>query len=227
MESTLKDVAGWVAENKLGLFTFFPLTLTVVGNRLPRAVPGRAITLALTSLIRPPAHPVSARVKEVSCLRKQLSLGNWDQSYLAVTGPKGVGKSCLISTAVSRRVGVVSVSILAGESTTEVSDKVMRAVANLDFKVKDPWPSFQRVVLFHWLFTFGKFPVVVLNLGERRLNEPVANITSAVRTLADKYHMRVILDASPNSLDPTILATGRCTVLNLSAMTDEDIAAVA
>ena len=48
---------------------------------------------------------------------------------------------------------------------------------------------------------------MVIRVPERESGEPYAQVTSAVRDLADLYGLRVVVDGSPNSLPPTLLAT--------------------
>jgi hypothetical protein len=48
---------------------------------------------------------------------------------------------------------------------------------------------------------------------EGESGEPYAEVTSAVRDLADLYGLRVVADGSPNSLPPTFNATKLETVI--------------
>ena len=66
----------------------------------------------------------------------------------------------------------------------------------------------------------------MLSLKERAPNEEYAKIAGVVRDLASLYGLRVIIDSSPNSLDPTVLGTGRCLELQVEPMSDEKIATV-
>jgi hypothetical protein len=51
-------------------------------------------------------------------------------------------------------------------------------------------------------------------------------VTSAVRDLADLYGLRVVVDGSPNSLPPTLLATKRETVIAVESMSKEQIESI-
>ena len=64
-----------------------------------------------------------------------------------------------------------------------------------------------RRLLFFYSFLFKRSPIVVIKVPERQIGEPYAQVTSAVRDLADLYDLRVVVDGSPNSLPPTLLAT--------------------
>jgi hypothetical protein len=67
---------------------------------------------------------------------------------------------------------------------------------------------------------------VVIKVPERQIGEPYAQVTSAVRDLADLYDLRVIVDGSPNSIPPELLATKRETVITVEPMTREQIESI-
>ena len=48
---------------------------------------------------------------------------------------------------------------------------------------------------------------MVIKVPERLSGQNYADVTAAVRDLADLYDLRVVVDGSPNSLPPTLLAT--------------------
>jgi hypothetical protein len=62
-------------------------------------------------------------------------------------------------------------------------------------------------IFWYRLFTFGRSPIIVINATERKVGQEYAGLTGAVRTLVDKYKLRVVVDGSPNSLDETLLRT--------------------
>jgi hypothetical protein len=67
---------------------------------------------------------------------------------------------------------------------------------------------------------------VVIRVPERQTGEPYAQVTSAVRDLADLYGLRVVLDGPPNSLPPKLLATKRETVIAVEPMSKEQIESI-
>jgi hypothetical protein len=68
-----------------------------------------------------------------------------------------------------------------------------------------------------WFYSFlGRFPIVVIRVPERQRDQPYADVTAAVRGLADDFGLRVIVDGSPNSIPPEIKATER--QLNIHVM---------
>ncbi len=54
---------------------------------------------------------------------------------------------------------------------------------------------------------------MVIKVPEREIGEGYAQVTSAVRELADEFGLKVIVDGSPYSLPPTLIATKRETVV--------------
>jgi hypothetical protein len=67
---------------------------------------------------------------------------------------------------------------------------------------------------------------VVIGVPERESGEPYAQVTAAVRDLADSYGLRVVVDGSPNSLPPTLLSTKRETVIAVEPMSKEQIESI-
>ena len=67
---------------------------------------------------------------------------------------------------------------------------------------------------------------MVIRVPERQSGEPYAQVTSAVRDLADLYGLRVVVDGSPNSLPPELLATKRETVIAVEPMSKEQIESI-
>jgi hypothetical protein len=76
-------------------------------------------------------------------------------------------------------------------------------------------------LLFFYSFLFKRSPIVVIRVPERESDEPYAQVTSAVRDLTDLYGLRVVVDGSPNSLPPTLLATKREMVVDVEPMSKE------
>lgn len=63
---------------------------------IPRIGPGRAVWIALRSRFAFKPQPESLRREEIKLLKNELALKDFGQSYLVVTGEKGVGKTCLL-----------------------------------------------------------------------------------------------------------------------------------
>ena len=67
---------------------------------------------------------------------------------------------------------------------------------------------------------------MVIRVPERQIGEPYAQVTSAVRDLADLYGLRVVVDGSPNSIPPELLTTNRETVITVEPMSKEQIESI-
>lgn len=204
--------------------SFVVAALSATG-RLSRAGPGRAAVLALNSLLKPRSAPLTVRAEELAWLGDWLKQGHWDDQFIAILGPKGVGKTCLLSTAVSHTAGVVEFKVHAGHSAEKIELDVMRAITNLSNTFQRPEASLRRVVFWHRLFTLGKSPIVIMNLVEH--NQSYAEVSNVARSLAATYKLRVVLDTSPNSLEDRALRSDRCMRLEVEPMTKEQMETIA
>ena len=78
-----------------------------------------------------------------------------------------------------------------------------------------------------WFYSFlGRFPIVVIRVPERQKDQPYADVTVAVRGLADDFGLRVIVDGSPNSIPPEIKATERQLNIHVMPMEKDQIAEI-
>ena len=67
---------------------------------------------------------------------------------------------------------------------------------------------------------------MVIRVPERLSGQNYADVPAAVRDLADLYGLRVVVDGSPNSLPPELLATKRETVIAVELMSKEQIESI-
>ena len=204
----------------LPLFTACGVTVSAAGL-VPRLGPGRAIWIALYSRFAFKPKPVSLRADEIRLLKTRIAWENSGQEYFVVTGEKGVGKTCLVKTVTSKTPGVISVKVQATHSEDTIIRNTLQILTRIHFDFIPPFHSAHRVILWYRLLTLGSSPIVVLNTTERLVGEKFAGLTGAVRTLVDDYRLRVIVDASPNSLDESFLRTGRERVFDIKPMTKE------
>ena len=184
---------------------------------VPRAGPGRALVLALRPLVAALPSPQSARASDVAALRHKLA-ANSAQRYVVVQGPKGVGKSCAIDTALQRTCGVVVVEVAPGALQDAIVRSTLEAVAGTRPNFLDPRPSAMRVLW--WYSLLLPPPTVVLRVSERSAGGTFAQIAGAVRSLVG-CGLRAVIDSSPNSLEPEALFTLRQDVLHLAPMPRE------
>jgi len=137
--------------------------------------------------------------------------------YVVVTGGKGYGKTTAILTAFAGRIGLVRTIIHPGTTEQEILNNVMGKIAVITGE-----PRYAgRVMSWFQLLTFGRPLVLVLSVSEVMVGQKYAELTGAVRALADQGHI-VIVDASPNSIPPELLTTLRENVVDVDAMTDEE-----
>ena len=69
-------------------------------------------------------------------------------------------------------------------------------------------------------------PIVVIRVPERLSAQNYADVPAAVRSLADDYGLRVIVDGSPNSIPPELLTTKRAMVMTVEPMSREQIESI-
>jgi hypothetical protein len=129
-------------------------------------------------------------------------------TFVVVSGQKGIGKTVAISTALKNKCGVVEVNFTAGDSADVIVEKSLKAIANLQYSFSSPYHSGRRV-MFYYRWIFWSKPILVLNAKERELNKPYAGISDAARRLAYQYKLRVIVDGSDNTLPDSLFATKR------------------
>jgi hypothetical protein len=198
---------------------FFSLAASAAAVALgvvPRLGPGRALALGASSRLFGRAAVASARTADVAALRTMLETLGRGQ-YVVVAGPKGVGKTCVIESATQRTCGVVTVRVHAGAPEEEILADVFTAVARFHMRSLDQRGSVRRVLWWHALL-FRTPATVVLRAAERKPAQAHADLDSAARALASDFGVRVVIDASDNSLPDAARATLREKVLDVEPM---------
>ena len=188
----------------------------VVAGLVPRVGPGRAFVLGLSSRIFLRAKTVSQRTVEVEKMRTALSNANRDQ-YVVVAGPKGVGKTCIVETATERTFGVMSVRVPAATAEHTIMANVFTAVTRCNPRTVELSASARRVAWWH-RFIFRTPVTIVLHAAERKPTQQFADLDSAARALTYDFGMRVVIDASDNSLPEFAKATKREEVIEVPLM---------
>lgn len=188
----------------------------VAAGLVPRVGPGRAIMLGLSSRLFLRAETVSQRRVEVEKVRMALSNANKDQ-YVVVAGSKGVGKTCIVETVTERTFGVVSVDVQPGKSHDEIKANVFTAVTRCNPRRVELSASARRVAWWH-RFIFRTPVTVVLHAVERKPTQQFADLESAARALTYDFGMRVVIDASDNSLPELAKGTMREKLIEVPPM---------
>ena len=109
---SLKDIATLVADSKANLGIGaggLALISGSVAGVIPRVGLVRALSLGFKSYFKA-SYPVCVRASEIKQLNHSI-LRMKKGSYIAVTGGKGNGKTCLIDTTLNRHLGVVKISV--------------------------------------------------------------------------------------------------------------------
>jgi hypothetical protein len=140
-----------------------------------------------------------------------------------ITGDKGVGKSCLLSTSTNKTCGIINVKVEPGDKGDDIIRASLQSLVNMPFDFIPPYDSARNVIFWYQLFSFGNTPTIIINATERKIGQESASLTGAVRTLVDDYKLRVIIDGSPNSLDESLLNTKRALILDIKPMTKDMI----
>jgi hypothetical protein len=179
-----------------------------------RIGPGRALFLGFKSFFSH-CKPESVRkdlVKKIrSSLEKQIR-----GRFLIVTGPKGIGKTVGVTTAMKRKFGVVNVRIYRNESLDKIVDE---SLGNSSFYGDE---AASRIIWWHRLF-FRCSPTVVLTSNEKVTDKSFAHIPNAARTLSESYNLRVVVDGTDTSLPDGIFETLRENAIFVEAMSKENV----
>jgi hypothetical protein len=192
--------------------------LSVTGV-LPKAGPGRALSFALRSRLFFKPETMSVRDEDAAKLRQLLiEVDKENQAYIEVVGPKGIGKSVLIDTVLAHKAGLVEVEVHPGMIADTLIDKVHRAVGG--FRVFGSSDGDAKRVLFFFKLFGGVRPTVLFRVRERSAGNTFAQITAATRTLVGQGY-RIVIDASPNSVEPEAMATRRQLLLEMDEMSRE------
>ena len=205
-----------IATSGVGLAAACAVFGLVVAAHTPVVGPGRAIRLAISSYCARMSGPTSVRSGEVT------SLKDWFQSgdplfYRVIIGDMGVGKTCLLKSAVYRTPGVVIITADGDDSSHTIRTKVFHAIGKQTrWSIIDPIPAAQRTIAC-FRFMFRRSPIVVINCDERM----PANLPGAVKSLMQTFNLRVVIDSSGNSVDHQCIA--REVIVHLKDMSKEQI----
>eukprot|EP01012_Entosiphon_sulcatum_P064184 TRINITY_DN9296_c0_g1_i1.p1 TRINITY_DN9296_c0_g1~~TRINITY_DN9296_c0_g1_i1.p1 ORF type:complete len:367 (-),score=46.93 TRINITY_DN9296_c0_g1_i1:102-1202(-) len=171
---------------------------------------GSACSLALRSWLRghspkslrPELPIIQAQIRD---LRLRL---NPCENFIVIVGPKGVGKSCAVGTALSHTIGVVKVGVTPG---SEEANIVLMSNAALCHVQDRPFfmllGGSTRRTLWCFRAIFRQKPVVVLEVHEVKAAR-FAEVAAAARTISGQG-VTVVIDASTNSLDDGVMRTLR------------------
>lgn len=181
---------------------------------------GRAFLLAIRSKFQSPKIK-SVRKEDIENIKKKI-LELEGEEYLVIKGPKGVGKTCMLRTALQKRIGVVySNKIFPGTLGNEI---INNAYKDISGNILTPinHEILAKRVIWWYTFLFRSKPIYVINAVERGAGKPFAEINPAARELSEQG-LRIIVDCSDNAIFPERL---RQISYDVNPMTDETIKSI-
>lgn len=176
------------------------LALSIIATRIS---PVRAVWLGVRSLLKGPSIQ-SQRFLDVAEIRNkiQTSLSESRDQFLVVRGPKGIGKSVAIETALANMWSVCNVEKRVEPNLTkdEIVERVLMKFTGIRVNWIDIETTARKIVFWNRLFTFGAYkPTIIISAQDRNENETYAQIAEAARDLA-LMGLRVVVDACEDSL---------------------------
>lgn len=215
---TLHDAAN--VAKILGLFAFTSAGIQLSGMRVG---PLRALSLALKSkYFGPKVEFKSVREENITKIQSALRFKTAN-SYIVVVGDKGVGKSCMIETALQGMKGVVSIGISADMKEAKITALCQNEITGgSGCKIVDQTSNVNRVLFWYKLFFRGQMPVVVMKISEVYNGELPLTMIGAVHGLC-KQGVNVVVASTPHSLPPELLETTRELVIKVEALSREEI----
>ena len=125
-----------------------------------------------------------------------------NDQFVVVRGPKGIGKTVAIQSAMANTWSVcyTARSISPGTNKEAIVDRVLRDFTNIQLGWFDKTQAAKHIIFWNNIFTFGfRKPIIVISAQERKKDEPYAQVAEAARDLAD-MGIRVIIDSSEGAL---------------------------
>jgi hypothetical protein len=190
----------------------------------PRLGPLRALSIAIKSKYGPAVLHPSLHHDLVSRVKNNLRRSQGGHRYAALTGPKGIGKSLVIQTALQRTAGVLAVTAAPGDNSTTIVNNALDRIVDHKLKLLPNHSAAIRIIFWHRVFTFGYSPIILICATERgSVTAPYAEIAAASRRLRDEYKLRLVIDGSPHALEESVLHTKREDIFEVPPMTREMI----
>lgn len=203
-----------------GLFVGSGSTYYIIKNYGHKSRIGRAFYLAIRSKFQSPEIK-SVRKEDIKNIEKNI----FDMkrgTYLVIKGPKGVGKTLMLSTCLQKRIGVIySKPIFPGTPGDEIIKNAHNEITGNNNSTINSMVSANKVIKWY-TFLFRSSPIYVINLNERESGKPFAEINAAARNLSDQG-LKVIIDCSDNAI---ISEIKRQIIYEVNPMSDEIIKSI-
>ena len=200
------------------------LTATTVFTSLPFAPKigfGRACMLGIRSIFFKPLTQSQRKSDIEIILRKYVNNKSLQpDQYLVVQGQKGIGKTCVIETALQRTFGVSFMGSVPPETKQDlITSQALTSITNISVNFINRKRSAERVIWWYQLL-FRRRPILVISAGERYEDQKYAELPQSARELA-AYGVFVIIDASDNAMSPKV--TTREHIYEMQPMPDNVI----
>jgi len=181
------------------------MTATTVFTALPFAPKiglGRACMLGIRSKFTKPQKQSQRKSDIEIILRKYVNNKSLEaDQYLVVQGQKGIGKTCVIRTALQRTFGVCFIGRVRPETQQDlITSQALTSITNISMNFINKKRSAERVIWWYQML-FRRRPILVIPADERLEDQKYAELPQSARQLA-KYGVLVIIDASDNSMPP-------------------------
>lgn len=216
--------AGRVFEiGKLVMSYTWPIAAVTIGSAGAYASVSAATRVGCL-MFRPFFHPpkfLSVRTKEIDAFKQSLSTCGDDQ-YLVVLGPKGVGKTSLIHTALGRKPGVVHLEVRKAMDDDKLRTMVYEALTKIGNRfAQNNQADAQRVVKWYNRMPFLDKPTVVLHVGDEAYSA-----LEIAKSLLTELPVRIVIDGSNNSVPRMALETKRQALMEVGEMDKQTVEAI-
>jgi hypothetical protein len=147
--------------------------------------------------------------------------------FLVIYGEKGIGKSCLINSALQNTPGVIPINISPGLSAHKIIEKVVDDITQSKECYWYKTMYAKKAIFWFRLFNFGNSPIVYLNAmkPKNQLQRP-AKIIDAAAYLVAEYGIRVIVEGQPEAFDEYLYFSRRSDIIEVQPMSKEVLRSV-
>jgi len=159
----------------------------------------------------------SIRADDVDWIKRHLSrkIEPDNQFFGVVSGPRGIGKTYAILTALNGFPGVIKIlDVRHGTDKDVILSRVFNKICGEDNASEDK----TRKIIEAYREKYNKRLIVVIPADEREIDAQPALLTQAARNLVERFKVEVLIDAGENALT---WLTERESILYMEPMTDE------
>jgi hypothetical protein len=170
------------------------------------------------------AQYTSIRTDDVNWIKgemmKKRALGD-EKTFTVVVGPKGVGKTSAVKTAVDGLPGVIFISNIPPDTSQDEIIKRVCAKINVHGQLEDTEERALSIIEAYKTISGGQTPILIIPASPRLIDEKPAKLSDAGRVLTKTFKLNVLIDASENAMPSALEVTPREEILEMKPMTDE------